>query len=311
MTTHPPHHTPPDQPGGPRVAPVVDAVPGDPPVPITVWRTARSNDDHAATIPARLAARLVAAYSRPGDPVVDLTADHALAPSCTVGRRRHHRAWFTDTPSLVIGPPSVPPVPPTTTPRAQDRANAHRELCDGDRGHGRSVEPAEIRDWFGDDLTDPHLPPTPTDDNPPPAGEVGLWGRTSLVVAGWPLHADPASNRVRLAWLLTICQDLLRAGGCLVLVVAASVDRPTPEDFTPIVTAATAAGLGYLQHIVGVAADLDGDTFTFHATDEELLALAAQAGRRFAHLRIHADLLVLTPRPAPSDAAARERGDHG
>ena len=47
---------------------LIDLVAGDPPVPITVWRTARTTTDAGRGIGARLAYRLVAAYSRPGPP---------------------------------------------------------------------------------------------------------------------------------------------------------------------------------------------------------------------------------------------------
>ncbi|MFC0526615.1 hypothetical protein [Phytohabitans kaempferiae] len=54
---------------------------------------------------------------------------------------------------------------------------------------------------------------------------------------------------------------LLRPGGCLVLVVGVPAGlAATPEDFGPLVAAAS-AGLGYLQHIVAVAARADGDHF--------------------------------------------------
>jgi hypothetical protein len=44
----------------------------------TVWRTARTSADAGRTVGARLACRLVSAYSRPGDTVVDCINDHAL-----------------------------------------------------------------------------------------------------------------------------------------------------------------------------------------------------------------------------------------
>src|SRR5690348_13594915 len=71
-----------------------DLVAGDPPVPLTVWRTARTPADAGRVVGARLAVRLVAAYSRPGEAVVDLTDGHALTLACAAGGRRHHRAWF-------------------------------------------------------------------------------------------------------------------------------------------------------------------------------------------------------------------------
>jgi hypothetical protein len=49
----------------------VDAVPSDPPVPITVWRTPVAGDGGLLGHP--LAARLLAAYTRRGDTVLDAT----------------------------------------------------------------------------------------------------------------------------------------------------------------------------------------------------------------------------------------------
>jgi hypothetical protein len=282
---------------------LVDLVAGDPPVPITVWRTARSGDDPTITIPARLAYRLVAAYSRPGEAVVDLTDDHALTVACQRGERRHHKAWFTDAASLIIGPATEPQDTPDNEP---DDGTVLATDLDADPD---GPEPPDLAAWFGDDLTDPALPPA----DPPAAvvpRDASVAGVTSLVVACWPLDSSgEAANRVRLAWLLAACARLLRPGGCLVLVVGTPLGRPaTPEDFRPLVAAASAAGLGYLQHIVAVAAETDGDRFTYFATDEELMSLAAGSGRQWAvaHLRVHADCFVFSQinKPAPQ----RRRG---
>jgi hypothetical protein len=292
-TPHTPQPHGPAQSGADPTLPV-DLVAGDPPVPITVWRTARSGDDPTITIPTRLACRLVAAYSRPGEAVVDLTDDHALTVACQHGERRHHKAWFTDAASLIIGPATEPP----------DTEPDHDTVLPTDPD---GPEPPELAAWFGDDLTDPALPPAdPPAAVPPPGASVA--GVTSLVVACWPLDSSgDAANRVRLAWLLTACARLLRPGGCLVLVVGTPLGQPaTPEDFRPLVAAASAAGLGYLQHIVAVAAETDGDKFTYFATDEELMSLAAGSGRQWAvaHLRVHADCFVFSQVNQP---AARQR----
>src|SRR6185437_14499318 len=105
---------------GPEVGAVPvqgDLVAGDPPVPLTVWRTARTPDDARLGVThgigVRLAARLVSAYSRPGEAVVDLTDGHALTLACAAGGRRHHPAWFTDASCLIIGPAT--PIPSTET----------------------------------------------------------------------------------------------------------------------------------------------------------------------------------------------------
>jgi hypothetical protein len=147
-----------------------DLVAGEPPVPITVWRTARTPDDAGRSIGARLAARLVAAYSRPGEAVVDLTGDHALTDACLAGTRWHHPAWFADASSIIIGPAT-----PATT-----RVNPSGS---GD-GVGEEDEPPKLSAWFGDDLTDPDLsPPAGPVAGLPPGGSLD--GATSLVVACW------------------------------------------------------------------------------------------------------------------------------
>jgi hypothetical protein len=60
---------------------------------------ARTSDDTGRSIGARVAARLIAAYSRLGEAVVDLTDGRAVTTACTTGGRRHHPAWFTDPPA--------------------------------------------------------------------------------------------------------------------------------------------------------------------------------------------------------------------
>jgi SAM-dependent methyltransferase len=278
-----------------------DLVAGDPPVPLTVWRTARTPADAGRSIGARLAARLVSAYSRPGEAVVDLSDGHALTLACAAGGRRHHPAWFTDASSLIIGPATPISSAETTSGTTADE--------DGE-------DLPELGAWFGDDLTDPGLPAGSTTDpvaDLPPGGS--LQQATSLVVACWPLDEGDAANRVRLAWLLTACARLLRPGGCLILVVAVPPGATTgPEDFSPVARAAAGVGLGYLQHIIAVAADIsdDGDAFVYHVSDEELLTLVGATGARWqvAHLRVHADLLVFsqTQRRVAPRRAGREGG---
>jgi SAM-dependent methyltransferase len=296
MSEHTPQHHDSARPVDPTGSnpTLIDLVAGDPPVPITVWRTARTDTDAGSSLGTPLAYRLVAAYSRPGEAVVDLTTDHALTTACSAGRRRHHPAWFTDTDGLVIGATSV--------------ADETLEAASG------GGEPPDLRAWFGDDLTDPDLPPFP-EPRTPPTDETSTRALTSLVVATWPLDTADAANRVKLAWLLATCARLLRPGGCLVLVVAST--HPWPEDFSHVAHAAAAAGLGYLQHIVAVTADTDGDAFVYHVTDEELLTLAADNGaerqRSMAHLHVHADLLVFSQAQV-SERTRRPRqggGRHG
>jgi hypothetical protein len=299
MSEHTPqHHT--DQSASTDPAPLAgaqtDLVAGDPPIPITVWRTARTEADAGRCVGASLAARLIAAYSRPGEIVVDLTDGHALARACAVGGREHHPAWFTDASSMIVGPPS-----PTTS------TDIVGEVDDEDP---HELDPPEVSVWFGDDLTDPDLHSAGTPVDLPADGS--LHAVTSLVVARWPLDENgEAANRVRLAWLLTACAQLLRPGGCLILVVAVATGTPpVPEDFTGVVRAAAGVRLGYLQHIVAVAADTDGDAFIYHlSTDEELLALTGTTGGWQAqHVRVHADLLVFSQIRAPLSGRRQHGG---
>ncbi|MGC5288915.1 hypothetical protein [Micromonospora sp. DT231] len=304
MNAHTPHPHPQADHTEPANPTLIDLIAGDPPVPITVWRTARTDADPHTILPTRLAYRLVAAYSRPGEAVADLTTDHVLAPICAQGGRQHHRAWFTDSSSLIIGPATAGPPAPTTTTNP---------LTAPEPEAGDAQDPPGLVDWFGDDLTDPDLPgPDATVVRPPHDGPLDA--AISLVVASWPLHEAGMTARVRLAWLLAACARLLRPGGCLVLVVGVPAGtQPTPEDFGPLVAAASAAGLGYLQHIVAVEADTDGDQFIYFGADEELLTLAHANPEQWsvAHLRVHADLMVFTPQLIPASGSGRRRGSDG
>src|SRR5256885_11766387 len=109
-------HPPPGSlpPAGPAGAAPIDLVAGEPPVPITVWRTPCG--DGQASVPFRLAERLVSAYSRPGEVVIDVTDDHALSGAAGHGGRRPHPGWFTHAPPPIIRPPPPPHPPPPPAP---------------------------------------------------------------------------------------------------------------------------------------------------------------------------------------------------
>ncbi|HEY1484713.1 MAG TPA: hypothetical protein VGF84_01340, partial [Micromonosporaceae bacterium] len=108
--------------------------------------------------------------------------------------------------------------------------------------------------------------------------------RPVLLVAPWPLGDALAGER--LSALVAAAEAILRPGGCLIFI--AVVDRAQIGDYTALITAARRAGLRYLQHIVAVDADIDGDRLVYYATDAELAELNSGA-----HARIHADLIVL------------------
>jgi hypothetical protein len=72
---------------------VIDVVPGDPPVPITVWRVADDNDpyghDHADGLTGRTAQLLVGLYTQVGDTIVSVGSDPAIAGAAGAGGRRY------------------------------------------------------------------------------------------------------------------------------------------------------------------------------------------------------------------------------
>lgn len=72
---------------------VIDVVPGDPPVPITVWRVADADDPyghyHADGLTGRTAQLLVGLYTRVGDTIVSLGHDPAIAGAAGAGGRRY------------------------------------------------------------------------------------------------------------------------------------------------------------------------------------------------------------------------------
>jgi len=69
----------------------IDVVPGDPPVPVAVWRVADVDTGFghhlADALTPRLAALLVGTHSRPGDTIVSIGHDAALAGAAGAGAR--------------------------------------------------------------------------------------------------------------------------------------------------------------------------------------------------------------------------------
>jgi hypothetical protein len=71
----------------------IDVVPGDPPVPIAVWRVAGVDASYgrasADAFSPRMAALLVGSYTRPGDTIVSVGDDPALAGAAGAGGRTY------------------------------------------------------------------------------------------------------------------------------------------------------------------------------------------------------------------------------
>jgi len=73
-----------------------DFTAGDPPVPLATWRTPRDLAAVPHQVPAALAARLCAAYSRPGEPIVDAVGEPAVAAAAGAYGRHHVPATVYD-----------------------------------------------------------------------------------------------------------------------------------------------------------------------------------------------------------------------
>ena len=243
----------------------VDAVPGHPPVPIAVWRTPASGDP--TPIPDRLAYRLLAAYTTPGDTIIDLTGAPSIAATAAAGHRGLVHATFTSANQLTVTATS--PAPPT------GRRN---------RPGANGADLAELGDWFGDDLQHPDRPTT--GGRWDVANSPGDTGGRSLLIAPWPLHPNTTSNAQRLVVLAAGAARVLQPGGCVVFIAGDRWDR---GNYTTVVAAASTAGLRYLQHIVAIGADVDGDQLTYHSTDRDL-----EQPDSARHRRVHTDLLVFS-----------------
>ena len=241
-----------------------DVVPGNPPVPITVWRTPAGTDP--TPIPDRLAYRLLAAYTTPGDTIIDLTDAPSIAATAAAGHRSLVHTTFTHTHQLTVTDTTLVP-------------------SIGGRSHGRGTagDPVSLGAWFGDDLQHPDRPTTNTDVQTANSPSEG--GTRSMLVAPWPLHASTTANTQRLTALAAAVVRVLQPGGCVVFIAAG--DRHHRGNYTTLVEAATTAGLRYLQHIVAIGTDIDGDQLTYHGTDHDL-----EHPDSTRHRRVHTDLLV-------------------
>jgi hypothetical protein len=129
--------------------------------------------------------------------------------------------------------------------------------------------------------------PTQTNPEPEPA---------ALIITGWP--AGPATPTGHLAG----CAAALGQGGCVAVVLDTT---QTPDLLGTLVTAARAAGLTYLQHIV-IAHQLTPKPPTTHthtgtgsspgsgrrSGTRSGPASGPGSGRVGVHLRVHSDLLI-------------------
>jgi hypothetical protein len=211
-------------PAQPDPDPGADVVPGDPPVPVNIWRLPAGEAD--APVGARLAARLLAEYTRPKD----LVYDHLPSPVLRKATQATGRGY---------------------------------------RAANRFQQPAD---------------------------------RATLAVAVWP----PADRRLDPVIVLGGLRRRLRPGGFLAVIVTNPNPDPDPDvggasapvELGPLVQAATAAGLSYLQHIVTMPT---GD-HPPAAHDPGTAAAAAAEGA--THERVHGDILVFCRTPGTGGADA-------
>jgi len=209
----------------------IDVVPGDPPVPITVWRIAgthRTGQHDAPGLDPQAAGLLVGLSTQPGDTLIDLSADPAVAGAAGAGARRYL--------------PANNPADPTRL------------------GH--------------------------------------VAGTARLVLLRWPSPADPAGevSDAELIDLLYGCRRLLAADGCVIAALTPPPRTGYVDYARRLIPAAHRAGLGYLQHIIVVAAPIPGHPQPRHGSP------AAPATLRAAtHLAVQANLLAFVLR----------RGRHG
>jgi hypothetical protein len=206
---------------------VLDTVPGDPPVPVSVWRAtgpdAPSVSPHTARagFSARLAGMLLAIWTDVGDNVIDATADPAVEGAAYAGGRRYRTLELPPPPQqvrdlsgqvaliLLRWPPAPPP---RTNSGPATMLTAPLEGSDRDR--------AQV-----------------------PDGEAG------------PAPADTRSSARAARRSLGACREMLSSNGHTVVILAPPAGGVYRGYARQIIHVARDAGLGYLQHIVLVTSD--------------------------------------------------------
>ena len=216
---------------------VLDVVPGDPPVPITVWRVADADDPyshHADGLTGRTAQLLVGLYTRAGDTIVSLGHDPAIAGAAGAGGRRY----------LPVDAP-------------------HR-LADLD--HVAGTVQLIMLPW----------PPATQND-------------TGTRVSG-PAVSGPAMDVEAMVDLFTACRVLLAADGYTIVAVP-PVTAANVHHLWQLVPAARKAGLGWVEQIVAITANVDGDRLDVPAAPADAATL-----RLADDLVVHIDLYVFVIR---------------
>lgn len=248
-----------------------DVVPGDPPVPITLWRLPRP--PAGIILSAALAQRLAANYTTRGARVVDLTTDRT-ARSRQPAADQLVALVITSWPRRGAHAPGCPP----HAERSDERTAHSGERSPDGVEHLSAAERSPLTERSGgaegeQDAAE-HFAEQPERSGERP-GE----------------QASGGSVAEHLAW----CAGMLAERGCVAVVVT-NVD--IPDQLGTVVEAARASGLTYLQHIV-VAHEI---AYTDPRTPRARSPRAGQRQRRRSdgvHLRVHTDVLVFA-----SDLAA-------
>ncbi|MGC4851853.1 hypothetical protein ACLQ24_00290 [Micromonospora sp. DT4] len=126
-------------------------------------------------------------------------------------------------------------------------------------------------------------------------------GSVALVAVAWPPPNTSAAQRGEAtATLLYAARRWLATDGVLVLLAGNPPGQP-PADYGPLVAAAAAAGLGYLQHIAAVRTPVIGAHITT-PQDPSAWTFGGALDDVVIHLGVHADVFAF---------AARDGGRHG
>jgi hypothetical protein len=123
-------------------------------------------------------------------------------------------------------------------------------------------------------------------------------GRAALTVITPPaVTTDPARY--------TRWSHALELAG-IIAVLAPAGHGPDASLPGRIVAAATAAGLGYLQHVIAITARLEGDRLVPAPSPEQIARTrAAHAAGLGVHLPAHTDVLIFTRPVSPGGCAAQ------
>jgi hypothetical protein len=195
---------------------VLDTVPGDPPVPVSVWRATGPDDPPASPgqiftgLTTRLAQMLLAIWTDPGEMVIDTTDDPAVQAAADAGARTYLTLHL-----------------PTTRQQGADL-----------RGKAALI----LLRW----------PPTspPPEHRPEPAQDTPHDQSTVSAME----DRRPGSPAPIAGLVLAACRDLLCPDGHTVVILAPPAGGRLYRDYArEVVPAARQAGLGYLQHLVVIS----------------------------------------------------------